>query len=181
MRNRKIAVEECLSLDVYVLARRGAFEVRVGTRSDCVWRDSSGWEIFRLDFWLEGASPVRYLRLEYRSTASAPAPTSCRIELESVPSNLGGTKRFFLCPGKANRGPCGRRAQKLYLVEGKWVCQTCGDLTYLARRQHDSRKDALLRDPDALLATLKSKNVRRSLLAVGAYAQAVARLRKYIR
>jgi hypothetical protein len=176
MRSRKVAVEECLVLDCYDLARHGAFQVCVGTQCNCFWRDASGRDVFRLDFWLEGDSPARYLRLEYKPNASMPAPTSCRIELESVPCRFGGSKRIFRCPGKPNGGPCGRRAQRLYLVAGIWVCRACGDLTYLACRQHDARKDALLRSPGALVDALTSPDPRKRLLGLGAYVRAAARV-----
>ena len=178
MTDRKTAVEECLALDVNELIRHGVFRTRLGTPCNWFWSDASGREICRADFSLQGNSAALYLRLSYR-TAATPFPISCRIELDSIPCHLGGAKRMFRCPGKGDGDLCGRPVQKLFLVGGLWLCRQCGDLTYLARRQHDRRKDFLMCNPVALAFALESENPRKRLLGIDAYVQAVGRLRKY--
>ena len=181
MRDRKAAVEELLALNVHDLSRAGVFKAPHGTLCNCVWSDGSDREVLRVDFWLEGNPAAPSLRLKYVSDNGNSAPTSTRIELGSLRCHLGGAKRMFLCPGKANDCPCGRLVQKLYLVEERWLCRSCGDLTYLARRKHDKRKDRLMRDPLALLAALNSDDVRQRLLGLGAFAEATTRSKKYTR
>jgi hypothetical protein len=173
----KRAVEECLSWDINDLLRAGVFKAAAFTPCDCVWRDASRKEILRVNFRWEDNAGTSSLRIFERQDAASPRDLT--VELALVSCHLGGMKHVFLCPGGGHSRPCGRRVQKLYLIDGKWRCRECGNLTYLARRQHDKRKDALLRDPAALIAALDSNDRRRVFVALGAYAQAMTRLRKY--
>jgi len=171
---RKMAVEECVAFDVNDLIRNGVFLAPFGTPCNCIWTDSSGREIFRVDFWVE----ANRLRVSYapRNEASVSIST---IELDSVRCHFGGTQRTFKCLGKVNGHVCGRPVRKLYMIGGLWLCRECGDLTYLARRTHDKRKDALLRDPAMLIMAIQSDNPNERRLGLGAFAQAARRLRKH--
>jgi hypothetical protein len=177
----KRAVEECLAWDICGLTRAGAFQARVGTPCNIIWRDADGKEIFRVNFWFESTPADLSIRVSYQIGGLGSVPVSYRIGLVSVPCHMGGAKRLFSCPGKVSESPCGRRARKLYLVDGRWVCCACGDLMYLACRQHDKRKDALLRDPTALILALESEDLKQRFLGIGAYTQAIARLGKRYR
>ena len=116
------------------------------------------------------------LRVSYRIGGQGAVPVSYRIGLTSVPCHFGGSKHLFRCPGMAARGtPCGRHAGKLYLVSGRWVCRFCGDLTYIARRRHDRRLDALARSPENLLEAFESQDFRKQLLALKAVPTAYQR------
>ena len=175
----KPVVEECLALNVGDLTRAGVFEAPLGTVCNCVWTDANRRELFRIYYWVEGPAAEPGLRVRYQTGDSGSGPVSYRIDFAFVPCHMGGAKRLFLCPGKVGEGPCGRRAQKLYLIQGRWICRACGNLTYDECRKHDRRKDALLRDPVALGLALESTDWNERLLGVGAYAEAVRRLRKY--
>ena len=174
----KCAVEECIVWDISHLIRTGVFQAAAGTPCNYVWSDPAGHEIHRVNFWVEGNTTAPYLRMIDQTGNSSWVPTSSRIELALVPCRLPGVRRLFRCPGDRGDTSCSQRAQKLYLIEDKWKCRNCGDLTYLARRQHDRRKDILIRSPEALSLALQSNNPRKKLLGVGAWAQAAARLRK---
>ena len=167
----------CLALDAYALARAGVFDAPLGTRCNIAWNNTAtGQELTRIEFWLQNG-----LFLQIAGTTGQRMPAVCQnIRLCSVPCHSGGARRMFLCPGKDGI-QCGRRCSKLYLVVGRFLCRECGNLTYQARQQHDRRKDALLRNPFALISALQSRNPRQRLVAVGAMVRAVARQQKSVR
>ena len=54
------------------------------------------------------------------------------VPIVHVPCNLGGTRRYFICPGDgtADAG-CGRRVAKLYLARRRlFLCRHCSQLSY---------------------------------------------------
>lgn len=172
----KIAVEECLALDVNDLTRAGTFLAPSGTPCSVIWTHAAR-EVFRVDFRLERNLAASGLCVSYKACASGPLST-CRLDLVLVRCHLGGAKHMFKCPGKANGSPCTRRVGKLYLIEERWICRVCGNLTYLARRLHDKRKKALARDPAALDLALRSSDPRQRILGVAALAQALALIKE---
>jgi hypothetical protein len=171
----KQVVEQCLALNVNDLVHAGVFKAPIGTPCYCKWSDTvTGQELWKVNFHLETSHSLLVECTLDRSRVLA----FQRIRLTPVPCHLGGARRMFLCPGNGNGVQCGRRASKLYLLGGRWVCRTCGDLTYVARQQHDKRKDALIRTPMALALALRSGNHRQWLLGIGALGQAITRLSK---
>jgi|SRR5215813_12120327 len=173
----KLLVEDFLALDVRDLARAGVFRTSIGTPCTCTCNDA-GVELFKINFYLEGSfGSGLFLRITGGQAAEA-ALRSRTIQLATLQPPCGGDKFLFLCRGKHDHSPCGQQVRKLYLVKGEWLCRNCGNLTYLARRQHDSRKDRLLRNPDLLTAALQSDDIRQRLLGVGAWTQALARLNR---
>ena len=145
-------VEDSLALDVRDLARAGVFRTSIGTPCNCTWKDAAGVELLKINFYLEGAfESGLFLRITGRQLAEGQL-LSQGIQLATLQRPYGGNKFLFLCPGRHSHSPCGQRIRKLYLIEEKWLCRNCGNLTYLACRQHDSRKDHLLRNPDLLTA-----------------------------
>jgi len=174
----KLLVEHFLALDLRDLARAGVLRASIGTPCNCTWNDA-GVELLKINFCLEVAfRSGLFLRITGGQVAEG-AVLSQTIQLVTLQPPYGGNKFLFLCPGKHGHSPCGQQVRKLYFVEGKWLCRNCGNLTYLARRQHDKRKDRLLRDPSLLLAALRSDDPRQRFLGIGAFAQALARIQRY--
>ena len=174
----KLIVEDSLALDLRELARAGVFRTSIGTPCNCSWKDAAGVELLRIIFYLEGAFVSGlFLRITGGQAAEGALPSQ-RIQLVALQRPYAGNKFLFLCPGKHPHSPCGQQVRKLYLIGERWLCRNCGNLTYLARRQHDSRKDRLLRDPDLLIAALQSDDIRQRFLGVGAWTQALARLNR---
>ena len=174
----KLLVEDFLALDLRELALAGVFRTSIGTPCTCSWNDA-GVELLKINFYLEGAfGSGLFLRITGGQVGEG-ALRSQTIQLATLQRPYGGNKFLFLCPGKHDHSPCGQRVRKLYFIEGKWLCRNCGNLTYIARRQHDSRKDRLLRNPELLTAALESDDIRRRLLGIGAFAQALARIQRY--
>jgi hypothetical protein len=174
----KQLVEQCLVWNINDLTRAGVFRIRAGIACSCVWKDATEREILTVNFSLGGSPVAPYLQVNYRQSNSESAAVSYTIELALAACHFGGTKYLFRCPGKGGGVPCGQRIMKLYLVHGRWLCRTCGNLTYLARQKHDSRLDALVHSPPDLLAALRSPDPRKKLLAVRAFAVAQRRLLK---
>jgi len=151
------------------------FKAPIGTLCYCKWSDAvTGRELGKVEFQLETSlsllvertlDPRRVLPFE-------------RIRLTSVPCHLGGARRTFLCPGNGNGNPMRPASLQAVPTRENWACRTCGDLTYLARQQHDKRKDALIRNPMALALALRSGNHRQLRLGIRALGQAITRLRK---
>jgi len=147
----KLLVEDSLAVDVRDLARAGVFSRSIGTSCSCTWNDA-GVELLRINFCLEGAfGSGLFLRITGGRTAEGEL-ISQRIQLATLQRPYAGNTFLFLCPGKQGNSHRGQRVRKLYCIEGRWLRRNCGNLTYLACRQHDSRKDHLLRNPDLLTA-----------------------------
>jgi len=173
----KLLVEDFLALDVRDLVRADVFRKSIATPCNCTWKDA-GVELLKINFYLEGSfGSGLFLHITGDRTADGRL-LSQRIQLATVQRPYDGNKFLFLCPGKRRHTPCRQQVRKLYLVHGRWLCRDCGDLTYLARRQHDSRKDRLLRNPDLLTAALQSDDIRQRLLGVGAWTQGLTRVQR---
>ena len=144
---KKRLIEDCLAWNINDLTRAGVFKAPTNTPSNCAWTAADGEEIFRLDFYMNGNIEAPRLCIVQKIEGLTRATTPDSIEIAFAPCHFGGQKRLFICPGNGGGTPCGRRAGKLYLVEGRWMCRKCGALTYSACRKHDRRLDALLRSP----------------------------------
>lgn len=174
-KDRKTAVEECLAFDVNDLVAKAVFRAPFGLLCSYSWRDSSETEVFSVEFQVDADTDARGLHIKYKPPG-CPKTIMGRLEFGAVRCHFGGAKRMFKCSGKGNG--CGRLVQKLYLIGSAWLCRNCGDLTYIACREHDRRKDFLIRNPAALVAVLGSKNPNEMLLGIGAYAHTVRKLAK---
>jgi hypothetical protein len=172
----KARVEDYLALDIGALTRAGVFRAPVGTLCESFWTDAAGREILRIEFHLSGGSTPCFIHIGHiQEGAPTPAIT---LGLTHVQCRFGGVKYSVRCPGKGDGNACDRPVRKIYWIDGTWLCRHCGDLTYIARQQHDRRRDALRRDPVALLAALRSDNRSRQFLAMRAAVEELSRLSK---
>lgn len=65
----------------------------------------------------------------------------------------------------------------MYLGGGKYFgCRHCYNLTYRCQKEHDSRVDALIKNPEMLLSKLKDGDLKSSLLAIKAYFKMAGRM-----
>ena len=94
-----------------------------------------------------------------------------KAKLINTPCNFGGVRYWFICPLITNGRPCGKKVSKLYLAGGSkyFGCRHCHSLTYISCQEHDKRIDALVKDPEMLLANMNSNDLNGSLLALKAY------------
>lgn len=60
------------------------------------------------------------------------------IPLEKMPCNYGGHYYFFHCPC------CNKRMRKLYCLEGRYICRSCGNLAYYTQRVRPSERFLLM-------------------------------------
>ena len=156
---KKPTVEEARTLDLSAFVRDGSLRADTYRTGTVTWR--IGERITgTIGYTLTLGEQDGEIRLVY--TVRETTPVDERVCLEACPQRLGGVRWWFRCPG------CGRRAGKLHLPPGgtRFVCRICGGLTYESVQKHDARLDALCRDPEALLRTLRGKDP--SLLALRA-------------
>jgi hypothetical protein len=174
-RNRRLTVEQCRIVDVGCLKqdlRRVDYETSF--RSVIEWRDSSGRTEAVLGYEV-GRTTSEGLIVLTDPERTSPFPASVRLRGEYVipiattQAHIG-VRHWFRCPVEHDGKPCGRRVKKLYLPPGEqfFGCRLCHALTYRSTQQHDKRKAALARDPDALGAALGSEDLRRVSLAIEA-------------
>src|SRR4051812_7717867 len=116
----KALTEEHLDWNIYALTRAGMFREPARTPCYCMWKDATGNQILRLDFWLESAANGSFITVIEAKGSATWVPSSTRIELSLVPCHLGGIKHLFRCPGKPG-ALCGRPVQKLYIIEHRWM------------------------------------------------------------
>ncbi len=94
-------------------------------------------------------------------------------------------RKGFINPGHWSLGTlswsgryCGKRVGKIYSAPGSryFGCRHCQDLTYTSCQEHDKRIDALVNNPEMLLAMLDSNDTNVSILALKAYYKVTGRL-----
>jgi hypothetical protein len=141
---RKTTVEECFSLDVGKLLRRGF--LRAGQRCVGTWSwpllRSGGW--FVADIEADALDPTNATaRLRHRSLRG---PLDYTVRLTTTSPRFGGLRFWFTCPLTVNGRRCGRRVGKLYLPLGApyFGCRACHQLTYRSC-QESHKNDALFR------------------------------------
>jgi hypothetical protein len=155
-------VQQCLYfLSAERMQRDGVFRCRVGSIWSTTFRDSSTQAIKAvLRYSVQLASCGLALSVDPEIGDYTPPelklPGRYRIPIASTRPHLGGTRYWFECPLLCSGQPCGRRVGKLWMPARGAVfgCRQCYGLTYRSCQQHDKRKDALARDPQALSAVL---------------------------
>lgn len=65
-------------------------------------------------------------------------PREYFVNLERTRCNYGGTRPWFLCPGRG----CGRRVAILYSCGGYFLCRQCHRLAYECQRESDLDRTA---------------------------------------
>jgi hypothetical protein len=136
----KQRVEDCLSLDVRSWRREGVLEP--GRFANLTWhprgRETSSIGVRTL----HGVVELSY---SVRSGGASGRKEDVRytVPLTWTPCNFGGSRPWFVCPGRVNGVACGRRVAKLYLRHRYFLCRHCHDLTYASRQ--DTDRDAALR------------------------------------
>lgn len=171
----RLTVEECaLFLCVASFHRAGTFVCLAGTISAVTWKESGGATLGGLECRVErneGTGLALYIRRQCPRLNTVVEDQL--IPVTTVRPYLGGKRFWFVCG-------CGQRVGRLYLPMGQQVfrCRHCYNLTYQSAQTHDQRRDALSRDPFALLAALGNNDPKRSLFAFRAYCQRRERLRK---
>ena len=115
-------VESCRELDVNYLSAMGCLQP--GWSSTCQW--ILGNEVASINLRAE----AEQLHLSWRGGEREDVAEI--VPIVHVPCNLGGTRRYFICPGDgtADAG-CGRRVAKLYLARRRlFLCRHCSQLSY---------------------------------------------------
>jgi hypothetical protein len=120
----------------------------------------SGDAFIRLRYWVGSGTRREWLDYRVRLTATNP--------------HFGGLRWYFACPLVVGGQACGRRVGRLYLPPRcrYFGCRHCYRLTYRSAQEHDSRVDALRRDPEALAAiedNLEEASLQQIALAVKAF------------
>ena len=134
--DKKVPVEDCLFLDVNILAKRKCFVPGIHSKGSIRWFDgkkrkkvaSCDFEVYRL----EKLDPKIQIRFSENGNA-----IDQTFRLQATRPHFGGERWWFLCPLGIEGGPCNRRVGKLYLPPGEdfFGCRHCHDLTYLSSQK----------------------------------------------
>ncbi len=128
--DKKIAVEQCRSLDVRRLYREGL--LKPGHRFTSSW-SRAGREIASIGGVVLGSSRPEQVVLLFRHRSGASAEwedVQESVELEWTPCNFGGERPWFLCPSIE----CGRRVAVLHAAGKYFLCRHCYGLSYESQR-----------------------------------------------
>jgi hypothetical protein len=169
-------VEDCLALDANRWMREGKLRAGILATGNWCWTYRSGMNStvnFELDT-LDLAAPS--VRLSYSwvwPVSPEPQAADYRVRLTTTRPRFGGLRWWFVCPLVVGGRVCERRVAKLYLPpRGRYFgCRHCYKLTYTSCQEHDSRVDALRRNPElleAMLANLQGASVSQLGLALKA-------------
>ncbi len=170
--SNRATVEECLTLDTSWLNRHEYFcDYKRGTVS---WTNGCGETFSSIAIEVSKESYGGFVRLQYttgHSASNSKQAMDYRIRLEETRCQYGGVRYWFLCPLTVKGKFCGKRVGKIYLPPGGayFGCRHCYDLTYRCQKEHDSRIDRLLENPQELLRKLEGG--KNSILAVKAAAK----------
>ncbi len=130
--NKKTIVEECRSLDVRRLHRKGL--LKRGCRFSWSW-SRAGRQIASIGGVVLGSPrPERLvLTFRYRSGPSAYwEDVRQPVSLTWTACNFGGERPWFICPGVG----CRRRVAVLYGPGKYFLCRHCYDLSYQSQRDN---------------------------------------------
>lgn len=118
----KTLAEDCLSIDVRQLNRKGCLEP--GQRLSWKWQNGGNITI---------ATKPGAIELFYGISRNGQPREDVHIEvpLSWSSCNYGRERPWFICPGKG----CGRRVAKLYLAGKYFLCRHCHDLAYSSQRE----------------------------------------------
>jgi hypothetical protein len=167
-------VEQCLFLPIESFSRWGTLSNPSGTTGTLSWTSSrSGAEQGKLEYFVqadENGLAIHVRRQFARLYGAAKLIEECTIPITTTTCRFGGERFWFRCPFVRDGKICGKRIGRLYLPPGQAVfgCRTCHNLIHRSAREHDARRNALMRDPVALAAALGDKKLARRLVALGA-------------
>lgn len=167
-------VEECKSITTKFLNEHDYFDsgIRWGGMS---WSRGGKGTTGSIGFVVSTVEGDEYIRFQYTQTdrrTGEKTDLDYKARLTWPPCYFGGRRWWFICPLVVNGRVCNRRVGVLYLGGGKYFgCRHCYNLTYRSQKEHDSRVDALIKNPEMFLSKLKDGDLRGSLLALKAYSK----------
>ena len=126
-RSHRGVLDACRQLDVNEWRRVGVFAGwQVGS---CVWSDEDGRQVASIGY----RSSHYEVELMYTVDASGEGARDLRyrVPIMWTSCNFGGERPWFICPNTC----CGRKATKLYLHGGYFVCRHCTGLGYRSQRE----------------------------------------------
>jgi hypothetical protein len=154
--NKKMTVEESLSVDVRESARDGL--LKVGTRGIFSWEHSiTGQELASVDFATSlSAEGDHIFSLSFHRHGSEEIVTT--IPLQITHPHFGGSRWWFTCPLSVDGTACNQRVAKVYLPPGQryFGCRDCHDLTYQSR-QEKHRHEGVLERADRKIAQYRKR------------------------
>ena len=128
-------VEEFRSFDVNRLHREGCLQP--GWVGGWHWA-KGGEKVAAIAFWAERDR----LHLAYRVRMSGGKWQNVAesVGITHVACRFGGTRPYFVCPGKPNGSTCGRRVGKLYAAGRRFLCRRCYELSYASQRETELQR-----------------------------------------
>jgi len=180
----RLTVEDCYVLAVEQLAQKGYLSAPNGTNCSISWTNGDGIELFGVGLRLVAPALGKLVLIFCYDAASSYAPSGNRIEyrveITATSCRFGGQRYWFLCPVVQQGIRCSQRVRKLYLPSGGGMfgCRKCHNLTYMSCRTHNKTLDRLAKDPKLIGQNLQSADLRRQMLGVAAYTEALRRVSK---
>jgi hypothetical protein len=139
----KPTVEQCHSLAMTLLVRRGAIEPGAWWSGTVTWSNSvTGEQVSAIGVEASaGHDGTGSVRLRYTLTGpdGLAEPLDYPVRLVTTQPHLGGVRWWFICPLVQNGVPCGRRVAKLYRRGRYFGCRACHGLAY--RSSQEAHKD----------------------------------------
>ena len=165
-------VEDCLTLDISDLARRGFMSGALATGRSRWVNQITGEELASVGIAALAVGSDRYIQLVYSATRDgAKEHINEAIRLQKTHPHFGGVRWWLTCPLSRDGRECLRRVQKLYMPpRGLYFgCRHCHRLAYRSSQEHDKSVDQALRMPPAhLLALAHSGDARAAGLVLRA-------------
>jgi len=134
--NKKTTIDECHSLDVRNLHKKGLLKSGIRFRSS--W-SRFGKEMASIGGFVHGDRVVISYRHHNRINGEW-EDVEETVGLSWTPCNFGGERPWFICPGVVNGERCGRRVAILYGLGKYFLCRHCYDLRYESQREDKGQR-----------------------------------------
>ena len=138
---KKIAVEDCLVLDINTMLRSKLIQYKSPWNTTIYWRNGSAVDVSR-EF-PDGCQSTGLLRLNFTAMNE---PIEHIVLIDMIYTKTGRRLWWFLCPIQSfGNDPCLRKAKKLYLPPGAkyFGCRDCYSLSYRSRQCWATRKKSI--------------------------------------
>jgi len=176
----RLTVEECNSITTKLLNKHNCFDGRIHSGGMSWTR--GGEKIGDISFEVSTYGGDDYIQFQYTHTdryTGEKTELDYKAQLTWTPCNFRGRRWWFICPLVVNGRECNRRVGVLYLGNGKhFGCRNCHNLTYRCQKEHDSRVDALVKNPEMLISHFRKGDIKSFFLAHKAYLKIIEKLNK---
>ena len=124
--NKQDTTEDCKSIDIRMMKRRGWLKPGHGGKLSWKW-NGAPWGNINYRYYEDRL----ILNYRYRSGSSDWTPVTQTVTITTTPCHYGNARQWFLCPH------CSYRCALLYGASRLFLCRKCYELPYTSQTQSE--------------------------------------------